>query len=349
MAACHSVAMTETAVRAAFAYQADWARRLSSPFTERLLAALATALDRATPVGKRMIDWSGDPVADALVLRLLGGLNALVRAGEMPALAAAYPPHPLPAHDKLVPLVTAALADDRLLPWLDHAPQTNEVARSGVLMPGLMVIAAETGLPLRLFELGASAGLNLRLDQYGYDFNAVRTGATDASVVLAPVWSGRPPPIAPVTVVARAGVDRAPIDLTRERERLLAYVWPDQTERVARLEAAIADFLADSVELERADAADWVEKTVTLAAGAVTVVLHSIAFQYFPAASQNRITAHLVGLGATATPEAPLAWLRFEFDGAADEPTLRLRLWPGGDDRLLARAHPHGASVEWFG
>ena len=341
--------MTESAVRAAFAFQADWARRLGSPFTEHLLGALAVAIDRTTPAGARVLDWAGEPVADALVLRLLGGLNALVRAGEAPALAAAYPPNPLPSHETLVPLVAAALADTRLLPWLDSAPQTNEVARSGVLMPGLMAIAAATRLPLRLFELGASAGLNLRLDRYRYDFGGMTTGPADAPIVLRPAWRGGPPPDAPVRVVARAGVDRTPVDLESDRDRLLAYVWPDQRDRVVRLEAAIAAFRADPVAIDRQDAADWVEARVALADGAATVVLHSIAFQYFPAPAQARIAAHLERLGDAATAAAPLAWLRFEFAAASTEPTLRLRLWPGGDDRLLARAHPHGASVEWLG
>ena len=340
--------MSDSAVRAAFAFQAGWARDLGAPFTARLLEATAAVVDRSTTVGARLLDWPGEPIPDALVLRLLGGLHALVRTGALPDLAAAYPPNPLPEHAVLASRVTAALTDDRLLPWLDSPPQTNEVGRSGVLMPGLMVVAAETGLPLRLFELGASAGLNLRVDRYAYDFGGMTIGPADAPLVLAPAWTGPPPPRAPVTVVARAGVDRAPVDLTHGGDRLLAYVWPDQPERVARLAAAIAAFRADPVAIDRADAADWVEARVVTAPGAATVVFHSIAFQYFPPATQARVAAHMAAVGAAATADAPLAWLRFEFDGAAAAPALRLRLWPG-DDRLLARAHPHGASVEWFG
>ncbi len=341
--------MSDSAVRAAFAFQANWARTLGAPFTERLIVAVAGVIDGSTAVGARVLGWPGEPVADALVLRLLGGLNALVRAGALPRLAAAYPPNPLPEHDFIAGRVAAALADPRLLPWLDSPPQTNEVGRSGVLMPGLMAIAAATGLPLRLFELGASAGLNLRLDHYGYDFNGLTVGPADAAVRLVPAWSGSPPPDVPVAVVARAGVDRAPVDLRRDADRLLAYVWPDQPDRVARLDAAIAAFLADPVPIVGADAADWVEDQVALLPGTATVVLHSIAFQYFPAASQARIAKHMEALGAAATVAAPLAWLRFEFETAADLPTLRLRLWPDGEDRLLARAHPHGASVAWLG
>ena len=345
--------MDEANIRAAFAQQAVWCRLLGGDFTARVCDRLGEVLDAGTAVGSRVLGWPGDPLADALVLRLTGGLNALVRAGALPALAAVYPPR-VADDAALAGALTTALADDRLLPWLDSPPQTNEVARAGVLMPGMMVIAAATGLPLRLFELGASAGLNLRMDAYGYRLGGVDVLPPHAPLTLAPLWEGAPPPAAPVRVVARAGVDLAPVDLgdPAAATRLLAYVWPEQAERIARLAAAIAAFVADPVAIARGDAAGWVEAQVAPLPGTATVVYHSIAWQYFPAATQARIAAHLAAQGSRATADAPLAWLRFELDTSASvgaPPTLRLRLWPGGEDRLLAHAHPHGASVRWLG
>ena len=49
--------------------------------------------------------------------------------------------------------------------------------------------------------------------------------------------------------------------------------------------------------------------------------------------------------GAAATSETPLAWLRYEMEG--ERFSLRLRIWPGGEDRLLATGHPHGSIVRW--
>ena len=344
--------MNEAGVRAGFAQQAVWCRLLGGQFTARVSEALGVVLDRTNATGVRVLDWQGDPFADALMLRLTGGLNALVRSGGLPELAVCYPPQDV-NDARLAAALATALHDDRLLPWLDSAPQTNEVARSGVLMPGLMTIAAATELPLALFELGASAGLNLRLDSYGYTLGERATGPADAPVSFVPEWKGPPPPLAEVRVVARRGVDLNPVDVrdTAVRERLLAYVWPEQAARIARLEAALAAAAADPPPIDRGDAAAWVEAHVAPVEGRCGLVFHSIAFQYFPAETQVRIVAHMAAAGARATTSAPLAWLRYETDVAlpGEPPTLRLKSWPGGEDRLLAHAHPHGASVRWLG
>ena len=345
--------MSDDSIRAAFAYEGEACLRLGAPFSARLRGRVAHVLDRTSRTGARLLDWPGDPHADALPVRLAAGLNALVRAGELPQLAAHFPPNPPGDDTGFDTALAAALHDDRLLAWLDKVPQTNEVGRSSVLMSGLLTVAAATGLPLALFELGASAGLNLRLDDYAYRLGGVDFGAADAPLTLTPQWQGPPPPAADVRIVARRGIDLSPIDVrdAASRERLLTYVWPDQPERIARLAAALAAAAADPPVIDTGDAAAWVEARVAPVAGRCGVVLHSIAFQYFPSTTQARIAAHLAAQGAQATAAAPLAWLRYEFEdpGASAGPTLRLTLWPSGEDRLLAHAHPHGASVRWLG
>lgn len=347
--------MSEATVREAFVKQAAWGRKLEAPFSAMLFETLGRIIDGPTAIGGRVLSWLGDPLADAVPLRLAGGLHALVRAGDLPELAALYPPNAMPATASLAAALVTVLADAalgaRLLPWLDSAPQTNEVGRSSVLMPGMLTIADATGLPLRLFELGASAGLNLRMDAYAYRFGELALEPPGAPLTLAPAWEGPAPPAGPITVIERRGVDLNPIDLRdlAARERLLAYVWPEQLERTARLEAAMTAFAADPAPLDRGDAAAWVVRHVAPLTGTATVVYHSIAWQYFPAATQAAITAHLTAVGASATADAPLAWLRYEFESAAAPPTLRLRRWPGGGDHRLAEAHPHGASVRWCG
>jgi hypothetical protein len=346
----------ESEVRPAFARQAEWCAKLGSPFTSRLCEVLGQRLDRDTDLGRRVLDWPGKPDAlhDSVPLRLCGGLHGLVRAGRLPSLAALYPPTPLPEEDALWPALRQAMqdAEPQLLPWLDLPPQTNEVARSAVLTAGLAVIAAETTLPLSLFELGASGGLNMLLDRYDIRLGARRYGDPESGVKLAPDWEGGEPPEASIVISARRGVDMSPIDITdeRARERLLAYVWPDQQQRMERLEAALAIAAEEPPTVQQGDAADWLEQNLVGASepGAVRVVLHSIAFQYFPAETQDRIARHLEGVGSAATPDAPVAWLRYELEELAGTPTLRLRLWPGGEDRLLAHADAHGRKVTWL-
>lgn len=348
--------MSEAAVRSAFKQQARWNERLGSPFMATLCDGLAEALNRNSRTGRRLLDWPGDPNAAAVQMRMTGGLNALVRRGAVPDLADFYPPNPTPDPATLADAALAAIAkhDDFLHDWLDSPPQTNEVMRSAALMPGMLVIAAETVLPLALRELGASGGLNLRLDHYAYRLGGLAIDVADAPVTLEPRWDGPPPPTAAVRIADRRGVDIQPLDVrdAATRERLLAFVWPDQLERVARLSAALDAAAADPPPLDRGDAAEWAEVHANPTDGVATVVFHSIAHQYFPQQTKDRLAAHMERAGAAATRDAPLAWLRFELDDTdalGPPPTLRLRLWPGGEDRLLAHVHPHGASVRWVG
>jgi hypothetical protein len=346
---------SEEAVRSAFAGQAEWCRRLGSPFTGLLCDVLGTRLDRGSAIGRRILDWPGDPAAtgDALPLRVAGGLHALVGRGVVPNLAALYPPAAQPLPEALWAALAPTLSDAEaaLMPWLDQPPQTNEVARSAVLMAGLLATVARTGPKLALYELGASAGLNLVLDRYAYRLGTRACGDGASSLTLAPVWEGGDPPAAALEVVVRGGVDMNPLDVTNpaDCERLLAYVWPDQAERIARLRAALAIARADPPALDRGDAAEWVERQIRAeaSAGVTRVVMHSIAFGYFPVETRERISRHLGGVGAAATDETPLAWLRYELEPGDESPTLRLRLWPGGADTLLARADAHGRTVSW--
>jgi hypothetical protein len=152
-------------------------------------------------------------------------------------------------------------------------------------------------------------------------------------------------------VVERRGCDRSPIDLAQPHaaERLISYVWPEQAERLARLEGAIALAKIEKPMIEATDAGGWLEKQLTLPAPRVaTVVAHTIVWQYFSKETALRARAAINAAGARATSDAPFAWLSLEQYAPDQAPELRLTLWPGGERELLARAHPHGAFVEWL-
>ena len=129
---------------------------------------------------------------------------------------------------------------------LSHATQTNEPARCATLLPVLALLPQ----PLALIEVGASAGLCLLPDRYGYDYGRtqVRSDApvSDATVADPPVFtcaaSGTTAlPHAMPTIVWRAGLDLNPLDAADPTQAawLETLVWPEQTKRLANLRAAM--------------------------------------------------------------------------------------------------------------
>ena len=354
--------MSEAAVRAAFREQARICASLGSPFTARVCELVAARLDRSTVVGRHVLDWSGDPRpnADALPLRFAGALHACARRGQPEAVADAWPPNATPDDETVWRAIETACrsAAPFILAWLDSPPQTNEVGRSAPLAAGLLVLAERYGLLFDFYELGCSAGLNLNLDRYAINLGGVVTGDPASSVTLTPEWRGPPPPRADVRVASRQGVDLNPLDPRdpRTAERLTAYVWADQRERLVRLEAALGIAHVHPPSVTAADGAAWLEKALSTqpANGLCRVVMHTIALQYFPPEGQARVRSHLASVGAMATEEAPLAGLSYEAAEAPDGDgrrwaVLSLTTWPGGERRVLARGHPHGAYMEWLG
>lgn len=345
----------DEAVLAAFNKQIGWCDSLGAPFTARLLTLLMQDIARGGPAAGMVAAWAGDPVADALPLRLAGAFHALVLTGAEPDLAACYPPGGGGDPGRLRSAVSAALAGHGgfLRGFLASPPQTNEVGRSAVLLGGFLHIAASTRLPLRLLEIGSSAGLNLIWDRYHYRLGDGRWGDPASPVRLEPGWEGPLPPLGtPLDVAERAGCDIAPVDLgcREDRLRLRAYVWADQPERLARIDAAVAVAREVGGVVERADAGAWVKDRLAASTpGQATVLYHSIMWQYMPGATQAAVRDAIDQAGARATEAAPLAWLRFEPPRADARPELHLTLWPGERQHRLAIAHPHGKVVRWLG
>ena len=340
--------MTE-AIRQSFRDQAAACQALGSPLTARVLRILADDLHQGA-VATRVLSWPGNPgsAGDALALRLAGGLHALIREGRAPDLAAAYAGG---SDADLRAALARAMATQEacLLRWLDSPPQTNEVRRSSVLIVAGHWLADRFGLPMVLSELGASAGLNLIWDHYALRIGTRVFGPSDAPVVLSPEWAGPLPPGRPPQVAARAGVDLNPLDPAADRLRLMSYIWADQPDRLART-AAAADLAAGFPGLvTRGDAVDWLATRLAQPfPGHLHLIFHTVAWQYFPAATQARGEALLAKAGARATAEAPLARLAMEADGK-DGAAVTLTLWPGGKTIALARADFHGRWLRWQG
>ena len=341
-----------SAVRDSFRQQAEACAALGSPLTARLCRLCADRLDSGA-VAVRVLGWPGNPdgKADALALRLMGGLHALVLTGADVALAEAYAAAADLSDDHLWSTVAQALEIHAaaLLRWLDSPPQTNEVRRSAVLIAAGHWLAARSGLPLVLSELGSSAGLNLLWDRWRLEATGQGLGPADAPVILTPDWRGAAPVACAPQVIARAGVDLAPLHPLRDRLRLLSYIWADQPDRLARTRAALDLAAADPPAVVQGDAVDWLDRRLSRQhSGALHLVFHTVAWQYFPADAQVRGAALLAAAGARATADAPLARLAMEADstglpGAA----LTLDLWPEGRRIALGRVDFHGRWVDW--
>lgn len=333
----------------AFRLQADWCRNLDSPFTGAVLDHLIEDLIAGGPTVQRLAAWTGDPVAGALALRVAGGLHHLARTGLDPALASLYPP--MGDETRLKAALQAAMTSHDAI-WADFLagpPQTNEVRRSMAMLPAFLTAAATYPLPIDLYEIGSSAGLNLCWDRYRYQGPDWVRGEVDSPLTLTTDWTGPTPPDAPIEVAYRQGCDIAPIDISDPAalERLAAYVWADQPERLSRLFTAAEIVTDEKPEIIAQDAGEWLaERLPKRNAGHLAIVYHSVMWPYLPPTTKAAVQAALDTAAAQATADSPLAYVRFEQDGSGGYEVL-LKLWPEGTTRRIAIADPHGRKVKY--
>jgi hypothetical protein len=296
----------------------------------------------------------GDPPFSALALRFLGAVHRLVLEGRAPALARHYPSA---GGEAGLEGAWAAFREtleqhrDTLRALVRRPCQTNEVGRAAALFGGFLLVARETGLPLRLLEIGASAGLNLRWDHYRYEQGDAGWGERASSVRLVGVFpDGLPPGARRCRVIERAGCDTRPVDPCSADGQLtlLSYLWADQGERCALLRGALEVARRVPVTIDAAGAPAWlVARLAAPVRGVATIVFHSIVMQYLSEADRRRVASVLDEAGRRATDDAPLAWLLMEPGGEQTE--VCLKLWPGGAERVIARAGFHGRPVRWLG
>jgi hypothetical protein len=342
------------AVAVAFANQVAYCEHGGAPSTARVVAGIAAVLgsEAEGELLARIRAWDGAPLADALPLRVAGGLHALHLSGAAPELAPIYRGED--AEDAQMIAEVMAAHEAALLPWLAGPPQTNEAGRSANFIAAMLWLA-ERGLPAQFecLEIGSSAGINLMLDRYAYALGGVTVGPDDPVMAFAPEWRGPPPPERAIIIASTKGCDVAPVDLTDPAQalRLRAYIWPEHAVRFERMDAAIRAARERKPDLVEASAADFVEAELAKPQqpGTTRMLMHSIVWQYVPANQQARVTAAMEAAGATATAERPLAWVMVEADRTVHRHKLTVRYWPGGEEEVqLAWSHPHGADIEWL-
>ena len=140
---------------------------------------------------------------------------------------------------------------------LTRRVQTNEPARCAVLLP----VLSQLPQPLALIEVGASAGLTLLFDQYNYDYAGHRVAGSDphAPTLYCQPRGPVPLPSRVPAIAWRAGLDLNPLRVTDDADVrwLSCLVWPGESDRAARLAAAIAVARRDPPAVHRGDLAHW--------------------------------------------------------------------------------------------
>jgi hypothetical protein len=233
---------------------------------------------------------------------------------------------------------------------LARSTQTNEPGRCAVLLPSL----ARLPQPLALIEVGASAGLCLLPDWYGYDYGGTQLPPRHTGADPAPVFSCRadartPLPSAVPEIAWRAGLDLNPVDLSGPDEAawLETLVWPGNESRAERLRLAIGIARHHPPRVMRGDLlADLPALAATAPAGATLVIFHSAVLAYVGAEDRRRFAALVKELGAT--------WISNEFPRVL--PEIASKLHDVREDRFLlaidgepvAATGPHGQSIEWL-
>ncbi|MCO5991378.1 DUF2332 domain-containing protein [Actinoallomurus spadix] len=234
-----------------------------------------------------------------------------------------------------------ALMHDRLV-------QTNVVKRATVLRLGLALVARLTDEPVTLIEVGCSAGLLLRFDEYRYDLGGRTWGSPASPVEIRTRWQGaaQAPDLGPLPVIAdRVGVDLHPVDVTDPDERLWlrALIWPENRAQADLQDAALRVVAADPPRTVTGDAVEVLPRLVAEVPGDTPVVVFHAATRLHVAADRRpRFDDAIKAVGRTHR----LFHLSLEAAPDLGPVAFALRLRHGdGPERLVAVADGH---AEWI-
>jgi hypothetical protein len=227
--------------------------------------------------------------------------------------------------------------------------QTNEPARCATLLP----ILTSLPQPLALLEVGASAGLCLLPDRYGYRYGGVEIAAppdTDAPVFECRTSDVDTMPRSVPDVVWRAGLDLRPIDLSdRDQARWLRnLIWPGQEKRRTRFDQAMEVARDDPPRVEQGDLVQDFERIAAEAPSEATLVIfHTAVLNYVAEEERDRFVRMVSDLDAV--------WLSNEgmsvfprLTAAAGQGLPRDRFLLSVDGVPTALTGFHGQTFEWL-
>lgn len=165
-------------------------------------------------------------------LRLMAALHHLVLAGEVPELARFFPSaggSEAPERAWQVARATIERNRDEMRRLVRRTVQTNEPGRSAPLYGALPWLADRHRLPVRLLEIGASAGLNLQVDRYRYLVRGSPLGDPASPLSFVEPWEGVPvrdPGRSKGSCVSQSDVAAIPLRSTSRPRRVRAPCCP---------------------------------------------------------------------------------------------------------------------------
>ena len=351
---------------ALFARQSQAMADNGSLLYEELCRSASLELSRPSRLREILNPWLRSRVGDMVPLRILGAAHRLVLERKAPILALFFPtvggavPKDGRSRQMCFEAFVTTLDEhrDRLPELLIGPPQTNEIARAAALVGVLHMVSAQWQLPIRLHELGTSAGLHLRADHMRITGSGHDVGPADSHVQLRDAWIGMDTQLATPNVIERVGVDRAPIDVTTPQGRLhlTSFVWPDQVDRYERLRGAW--HLVDDVpvEIKAGDLIDHV-RSLRLREGSALVVWHSSVWMYLTDDERAEFRTLMDSLARAASPTSPLIEVSREFRQGRvglSFPVV-IRSWPmlshidapAGESVVLGDSPAQGLPVTW--
>ncbi len=226
---------------------------------------------------------------------------------------------------------------------MTRSTQTNEPGRCACLMPALAQIEG----PIALIEVGASAGLCLLPDLYGYDWG--QKGLPGSPAFPCSASENTPLPVKHPDIVWRAGLDLNPLDVgdCEDMAWLQTLVWPEDTDRLMRLRAAIKTAKSAKPRVVRGDlTCDLAPLMNEAPKDATLVVFHTAVLSYISNQSVRDAFADqmLASDAIWLANEGPRIFPQFAT--AADRSNeTRFRLTRNGE--TIAWTGPHGQSVDW--
>jgi hypothetical protein len=323
----------------------DWAHSRADRGTREGVAAEIRAWIRAaadSPIYCRLAaEVAEDPAMLDVVARinnvppmnLLFGAVQLLRGGPLPDLPYGEFRAFVLAHEEQIVEIGCT-----------RRTQTNEARRCAVVLPFVAeAVAGFGGAPVHAIDIGASAGLNLCLDRFAYDYGAGVIG--DSALTLTCENRGRfTIPSRVPAFATRTGLDLAPVDVDDEASVawLEALVWPEHSERLERLRSGIAIRRETPVTMVAGDALETLPDVVAdLPEGEPVLLFHTIALYQLPTEAQARLDDIVDALAKTR----PLARVSFEPRPGSVSPLIHTGARPY-DKPTVASGHHHGAWLD---